>query len=144
MVLPPYGRAYENWAPTLARVIFGLTFLMSAFYKIPGTETFAMQVQMSGAVGIPFPLVAVALAFILEVVGGIGLIIGWQTRPLALLLAGFVLLIALFFFRNLSDQATMGQFISCIGEVAALLYISVYGARYMAVAKDGMPLSQEG
>lgn len=136
MILPHYTRAYENWVPVIARVFFGLLFLMSAFYKIPGTDSFSMQVEMSGTVGIPFPLVAVTLAFILEVIGGIGLVIGWQTRTFAFLLAGFVFLIAIFFFRGLSNQATMGLFLSCLAQVAALLYISVYGAQYMAVTKD--------
>jgi putative oxidoreductase len=130
---------YENWVPLIARIVFGLMFLMGATFKIPGTENFAFQVAASAAVGIPFPLIAVTLAFILEVAGGVALIIGWQTRTFALLLAGFVVLIALFFYRNLSDQATFASFMSCITEIAGLAYISVYGAQYLAVAKDPLP-----
>lgn len=139
MKLPLFSPVYEAWAPTIARVIFGLVFLMSAYYKIPGSESFAMQVEMSAGAGIPFPLVAVTLAFVFEVVAGIALVVGWQTRIFALLLAGFVMLIALFFFRNLSDQATFGLFMSCVTEAAALIYISVYGAQHFAVAKDQLP-----
>jgi putative oxidoreductase len=136
MLMPQYTRAYENWVPVLVRVFFGLLFLMSAFFKIPGTESFAMQVSMSGTAGIPFPLVAVTLAFILEVIGGVGLVIGWKTRTFAFLLAGFVFLIAISFYRDFSNQATMGMFISCLAQVAALGYISVYGTQRLAVTKD--------
>lgn len=139
MTLPHVSPVYENWAPVVARVVSGLIFLMSAFYKIPGTESFLMQVEMSGAAGIPFPFVAVLLAFVLEVVAGIALVIGWHTRTAAVLLAAFVLLIAAFFYRDLSDQATFGLFMSCITQVAGLIYISVYGAQHVAVAKDPLP-----
>ncbi|MCE9644119.1 DoxX family protein [Candidatus Parcubacteria bacterium] len=127
---------YRNWAPVLARLIFGATFLMAAYYKIPGTESFTMEVNMSAAAGIPFPLVAVFLAFLLELFGGLALVFGVWTRVAAFLLAPFVLLIALFFFRNLADQAQFGMFMSCMGLIAGLLYVSVYGARHAAVSKD--------
>jgi putative oxidoreductase len=142
MKLPHYSKVYETWAPVIARVVFGGVFLMSAYFKIPGTEMFSMQVGMSEAVGIPFAYAAVVLAFILEVVAGVALIIGWQVRTFALLLAGFVMLIALFFYRNLADQATFALFMNCLTLTAGLIYVSVYGAQTIAVKKD--PLPQQG
>src|SRR5688572_22825051 len=118
MTLPHFSPVYERWVPVLVRVVFGLVFLMSAFFKIPGTEMFAMQVQMSGAVGIPFPYIAVLLAFALEVVAGIALVIGWHTRTAAILLALFVMLIAAFFYRNLADQTVFAGFMSCVVQIA--------------------------
>ena len=141
MKLPLFSPLYETWAPTIARIIFGLVFLMSASFKIPGSESFAMQVEMSAAVGIPLAYVAVVLAFILEVVGGVALVIGWQSRLFAFLLAGFVMLIAVFFYRNLSDQATMGLFINCLTLACGLVYVSVYGAQHVAVKKDPLPIA---
>lgn len=113
---------------------------MSAFFKIPGSDSFAMQVEMSGAVGIPLPFVAVVLAFILELVAGVALVIGWHSRTAAIALALFVALILLFFYRNfMGDQQIFASFMSGIVEIAGLLYVSVYGARYMAVRKDELP-----
>jgi putative oxidoreductase len=139
MKLSIFSPAYEAWVPVIVRCVFGFVFLMSAYYKIPGTETFTMQVGMSEAVGIPLPLIAVLLAFILEVVGGIALIVGWHVRIFAFLFAGFVLLIALFFYRDWSDQATFGMFMSAFTQSAALVYISVYGAQHLALKKDPLP-----
>ncbi len=139
MTLPHFSSTYENWAPTVARIIFGVVFLMSAFFKIPGSESFTFQVGMSADAGIPFPLIAVTLAFILEVIGGIALVIGWQTRTAAVLLADFVMLIALFFYRDWSNQATFGLFMSCVTLTSGLVYLSVYGAQHAAVAKDPLP-----
>lgn len=141
MIMPHFSTSYENWAPTVARVVFGLIFLMSAYYKIPGTEMFNMQVGQSAAAGIPFPLVAVFLAFILELVAGVALVIGWHTRTAAFLLAGFVVLVALFFYRNLSDMTTFALFMSCVNLVAGLVYVSVYGAHNAAMKKDTLPVN---
>lgn len=139
MALPHFSRAYEHWAPVAVRVVFGAVFLLSAYYKIPGTDSFNMQVGMSGAVGIPLPIVAVTLAFILEVVAGVALIIGYHTRTAAVALAAFVLLIGVFFYRDWSDQVTFGYFMSCLTQAAGLVYVSVYGAQTIAYRKDPLP-----
>ena len=139
MTLPHYSPAYETWAPVVARVVMGLIFLMSAYYKLPWTESFAMQVGMSGAVGIPFPYLAVLAAFALEVIAGVALVVGWHTRTAAIALAGFVLLIALFFYRGWSDQAVFAGFMSCVVQIIALVYISVYGAQHAAMRRDPLP-----
>lgn len=139
MKLPYFSKVYEQWVPVVVRAVFGFVFLMSAYYKIPGTESFSMQVGMSEGAGIPLPYIAVLLAFVLEVVGGIALIVGFQVRLFAFLLAGFVLLVGFFFFRNISDQMTFALLMSCITEAAGLAYISVYGAQSVAMKKDPLP-----
>ena len=139
MTLPHLTRPYEQWAPVVARVIFGALFLQSAFYKIPGTEMFAAQVEMSAAVGIPFAMIAVTLAFVLEVVAGIALVVGYNTRTAAAALIVFVALIAFLFGRNLADQMQMMTFFSCIQLIAGLIYVSVYGAQRAAVATCPLP-----
>lgn len=139
MTLPHLTKPYETWAPVVARVVFGLLFLQSAFYKIPGTEMFGMQVEASAAAGIPFAMIAVTLAFILEVVAGIALVIGYNTRTAAAALIVFVALIAVFFGRNFSDMNQMMTFFSCIQLIAGLMYVSVYGAQKAAVATCPLP-----
>ncbi len=139
MTLPHLTPGFEKWAPVVGRILFGLIFLNSAFFKIPGTEMFLMQVEMSGAVGIPFPMVAVALAFILEVVAGVALVIGWKTRTAAASLIVFTALIAVFFGRDLADQAQMMTFFGCLQLIAGLLYVSVYGAQAGAVKTCPLP-----
>lgn len=131
--------AYQKWAPVVARIIFGLQFLLGASFKIPGTPFFAGEVAQTAAVGVPFPMVAVLLAFVLEVVLGLMLVFGWHARKAAMILAPYVLLLAVLFYRNLSDPMTMGMFVSHLSFIAGLLYVSVYGAQHFAVRKD--PLS---
>ena len=139
MTLPYQTRAYETWAPFVARVLFAGAFLMGAAFKIPGTEGFGMEAAMTAAAGFPFATVAVFLAFLLEVVGGIALLIGWKTRLFAFILALFVALLAVVFYRDFSDPMTMGMFVSHLTFIAGLLYVSVYGAQHVAVKACPLP-----
>ncbi len=139
MISPSLVRAYEHWAPFLARVLFGGLFLMGAAFKIPMTAGFANEVAMTAATGFPLAMIAVFLAFILEVVAGVSLVIGWRVRLFGFLLAGFTLILAFVYDRDFSNPMVMGQFISHLGLIAGLLYLSVYGAQHVAVRKDALP-----
>ncbi|MDB5245098.1 MAG: DoxX family protein [Parcubacteria group bacterium] len=136
-----YSRAYERWAPLVARVLFGGTFLMGAAFKIPGTQGFVMESGMTAAMGLPYASIFVAFAFLVEVLGGLAIILGWHARAAALVLAVFTLALALIFYTNFSDQMVMGEFISHLGLIAGLLYVSVYGAQTVAVRKDWTTVS---
>lgn len=129
---------YEKWAPVVGRVIFGLAFLLGAAFKIPGTAGFVMETGQAAAAGVPFAMVAVFLAFILELVAGLALVLGWRAREAAFVLAPYTLLLALIFYHNISDPMVMGMFVSHLVFVAGLLYVSVYGAQRVAVRKDAV------
>lgn len=136
MTLPPYSSWYVRWAPVLGRVLFGLLFLAGAAFKIPGTAGFTAEAGMTAAAGVPFATIAVALAFLVEVICGVSLIIGWHARNAALVLAVFTLALALIFYNDFSNPEIMGMFISHLGLIAGLLFVSVYGARQFAVSRD--------
>lgn len=125
--------AYRTWAPFIARLIFGLQFLIGAYFKI---IWHAAEVAQTAATGWPLAEASVWAAFVVEVVAGICLIIGYRTRPVAAFLAAYVLLLAVLFYRNIADPMTMGMFISHMSFIAGLLYVSVYGAQSIAVKKD--------
>jgi putative oxidoreductase len=136
MAIYPYSRAYEKWAPVVARVVFGCQFLMGAFYKLPGTAGFAAEAGMTAAAGVPLATPLVALAFVLEVVGGLALILGWHARRAAFVLAIFTVALGFIFYNNWSDPMTMGMFISHLGLAAGLVFVSVYGAKSVAISRD--------
>lgn len=136
---PPYTRRYEHWAPVVGRVLFGLQFLIAAVFKVIG---YSGEVAQTAAAGVPFAALAVALAFVLEAIAAIGLLIGWQARAIAFVLAPYVLLLALIFYHNLADQLQFGFFVSHLSMIAGLLYVSVYGGQNAAVRKDAPPQAE--
>jgi putative oxidoreductase len=126
MSFPPYVQAYERWAPRVARALLAIQFSVAAYYKL---TMFSMQVGQTVAVGVPLPQVAVALGLVLELVGIAALVTGWQLRRISVVLAAYVALLAVLFYRDWSDPMKFGFFISHLGLIAACLYVSVYGAK---------------
>ena len=136
MNLPPFNKSFEVWAPVVARVVFGLQFILGASFKFPGTQGFQMESAMTAATGWPLATLSVFLAFILEVVAGLCLVLGWHTRVAAFILSLFTLLLAFVFYRHISDPMVMGMFVSHLAFIAGLLYVSVFGAKSFALRKD--------
>lgn len=114
----------------IGRIMLAWLFIPAGFGKIAG---FSGSVGYAASVGLPLPEVGVAIGLVIELVGGILLLIGWMTRPAALALALFTL-VACFFFHaywNLpADQAMMQQlmFNKNIAITGGLLAFAAFGA----------------
>ncbi|MDR3559369.1 MAG: DoxX family protein [Candidatus Pacebacteria bacterium] len=139
MSYTPFSKTYENWAPVVGRIFIASVFLAGAWFKIPGTAGFSMEAGFTAAAGVPLAGIAVFLAFLLEVISGAALIIGWKTRPVAFILVLYIILLTLIFHLHFGTPQDIGMFIEHLALIGGLLYISVLGAPFAAVTKD-MPL----
>ena len=117
---------YQKFAPIVARVLLAFQFGVAAYFKL---TMFSGQVVQTAAMGVPLPQVAVGLALILEIAGIVALLSGYKIRLLSFLLAGYVMLLGVIFYHNWSDMMNFGLFVSHLGLTAALLYVSVCGAK---------------
>lgn len=121
---------WKNPLDLLGRVLIALLFVPAGLQKISG---FAGTVGYAASVGMPMPQVAVAVGLVIEIVGGLAILLGWQTRWAALIL-GFFTLVASFFFHNFwavpADAAMMQQllFWKNIAVVGGLLGYAAHGA----------------
>lgn len=120
-------RAYEGWATWFARLIFAGTFLFASLGKIPGTAKYEMAVNFASHYALPFPKIALVLAFILEITAGIALVVGWKVRIAAFLLLLYTILLVLIFHLSFNSEMEMRGFINDLGLIAGLIYVSVYG-----------------
>ncbi len=84
---------------TPARAAMSAIFILSGIGKI---NVFAGTQGYMEAYGLPGGFLAPTIAF--EIGAGLFLLAGFQTRIVALLLAGFSLVAALVFHRNFADQ----------------------------------------
>lgn len=121
----------ETMFPKLAelagRILLASLFLVSGLSKIgqsSGTAAYMVSAGISGE------LLWIVIPF--EIVGAIALIVGWKTRIVSLLLAGFTLMAALIFHGNLGDQQ---QFVHLLKNV------SIAGGLLLLVANGAGPLS---
>ena len=105
------------------RVLLGHIFLLAGINKISAYEGTSGYMEAMGVPGVLLPLV-----IILEIVGGLALIIGFRTRWAAIALAGFTVLAAVLFHADFGDQMQMILFMKNWAITGGLLLVYVYGA----------------
>jgi putative oxidoreductase len=113
----------------IARILLMILFVLSGWAKLTG---FDGTVGYMTSLGAPAPMLAAAIAGIMEFVVAILLILGFYTRPLAFLFALFVLGTALLGhpFWNMVDperSANMTQFLKNMAIMGGLLLLAVSG-----------------
>jgi putative oxidoreductase len=110
---------------TAGRFLIAVMFVLSGIGKIMAPE--ATQGYIA-SVGLPLPLLSYLLAIIVELGGGILLLVGYQTRTVSLLIAVFTLATAVFFHANFADQNEMIHFLKNIAIAGGLLQVAAFGA----------------
>lgn len=120
----------QNPLSLAGRLLIAALFLPAGIGKITG---FAGTVGYIGSVGLPLPAVGAVLAIAVEVLGALALIVGYQTRFAALVLALFTLAASFFFHAYWSvpaEQAFMQQllFFKNIAVVGGLFVLAAHGA----------------
>jgi putative oxidoreductase len=106
-------------------------FLIAALFLISGLGKIAAPAQTQGFIasaGLPFPFLAYLAAIVIEVGGGILLILGYRSRVVAFVMAVFTIAAALGFHRNFADQNAIAHFLKNISITGGLLQIVAFGA----------------
>jgi putative oxidoreductase len=116
-------KTFQDLAAPAGRILLALMFLIAGINKISGYAGMQGYMESMGVPGALLPLVIV-----LEVLGGITLMLGWHTRVTAFLLAGFTLLATLIFHSNLGDQTQMLFFLKNLSVAGGLLMVVSHGA----------------
>src|SRR5580658_9663263 len=117
----------ERFSGVAGRVLLAVLFLLSGLGKLGAYSATAAFMSSAGVPGALLPLVIAT-----EVIGSLAIMLGWKTRVVAVLLAGFSLLTAIVFHHNFADQMQMIEF---------LKDVSIAGGLLLLVAKGPGPLS---
>jgi putative oxidoreductase len=120
----------SRYFPFAGRLLIGLPFALSGFGKLTAA---APTRQMIAAAGLPSPLLALAVAIVVELGGGLSLIAGFRTRFVAAALAIFSIAAALSFHTNFADQNQMIHFLKDVMIAGGLLQIVAFGAGAFSV-----------
>jgi putative oxidoreductase len=106
-------------------------FLTAGLFLISGLGKIAAHALTQGFIasaGLPFPFLAYLVVIVIEVGGGILLILGYQSRIVASVMAVFTVAAALGFHHNFADQNAMVHFLKNISITGGLLQIVALGA----------------
>ena len=119
----PASTGSKDVAELAGRVLLAGLFLLSGVGKI---GAFAATAAYMNAVGVPSALLPLVIAT--EVVGAGAIMLGWQTRVTAFLLAGFTLLSAVLFHNNFGDQTQLIMFLKNVSISGGFLLLVANGA----------------
>jgi putative oxidoreductase len=106
-----------------ARLLMSTLFLLSGIGKLGAIKATKEYME---AYGVPGYLIYPAAA--LEITGGVMLLLGVFTRPLSLVLAGWCLLTAAIFHKELTDQTQQIMFFKNMVMAGGFLVLSDHGA----------------
>ena len=108
--------------------------LLSAIFIIEGISKVSAIGPTQGymeAFHLPGILIYPTIAF--EILAGLALLVGWQTRIAALLLAGFSVMSAVIFHTNFADQIQMIMFLKNLAMTGGFLLLVQTGASGISV-----------
>ena len=113
----------QTLSAPLGRVLLSLIFIIAGAGKIGAYAGTQGYMESMGVPGMLLPLVIA-----LEVLGGLAIIVGWQTRVIAFLLAGFCVVSGVLFHGNIGDQGEQIQFLKNLGLAGGFLFLVAHGA----------------
>jgi len=108
-----------------SRLLLAFIFVMAGWGKLNGIDGTAGYMASAG---IPLANVLIYLVILTELGGGILIAIGYQTRIVAFLMAGFTILSALIFHFNFGDQMQMINFMKNVAIAGGFLSLVANGA----------------
>ncbi|AEB48253.1 MULTISPECIES: DoxX family protein [Aeromonas] len=105
------------------RVLLALMFVMAGWSKIGGYAGTQGYMEAMGVPGFMLPLV-----ILLELGGGLAVVLGLFTRSLSVLLAGFTLMAAFIFHYQPAEQMQMLMFMKNVSVAGGFLALAAAGA----------------
>lgn len=117
------SKSLTNISMLSARAMLAAVFIMAGFSKIGAGYT-GTQAYME-SVGLPGLLLPAVIT--LEILGGIAILTGFQTRIAALMLAAFTLLAAVLFHSDFNQQLQVILFMKNIGLAGGFLVLAAQG-----------------
>ncbi|PSO53041.1 MAG: DoxX family protein [Cyanobacteria bacterium QS_7_48_42] len=125
-----------NLIPLVARICLSAIFLRSA---ISGILNFSSTQQMIAGQGLPVPALLLAGNIVLQIIGGISLVLGYKARWGAIILILFLIPTTLVFHPFWSNPAETIAFLKNLGLIGGLLLVTYVGAG--AISVDGATTS---
>ncbi|GAB4384922.1 MAG: DoxX family protein [Elainellaceae cyanobacterium] len=132
---------YQKIIPLIARAFLAIIFIQSGISKI---FNFAGTQETIAGVGLPFPAVALVITILVEVAGGLMVLLGAKARLGALLLVLFLILATILFHNPIADSSQVTQFLKNLAIMGGLLMVFAYGPGLISLetSSDSAKLSQ--
>ena len=114
----------------LARLLVSSLFLVAGFGKL---ADIAGTAGWFGSIGLPTPTAVAVLVGLLELVGGLAILVGFKTRIAAIALAVFTIAATLIAHTDLADQVQMLMFLKNLSITGGLLVLASFGPGSLSI-----------
>ena len=121
----------NNASTLVSRSMIATIFIVAGAGKITGYAGTQGYMESLGVPGLLLPLVIAV-----EILGGLAVLLGYQTKIAAFLLGGFTLLSAIIFHSDFSQQMEMILFMKNIAITGAFLLLFVHGPGQWALKSN--------
>lgn len=118
--------------PLVGRILLAVLFLIAGYNKIMNVGG---TVGYFGKLGLPMPDILVWVVIAVEILGGVLLVIGWQTRVVAWGMAIFTILTALIGHKFWVDASQTTNFLKNLSIMGGFLMLAVAGPGRLSVDK---------
>lgn len=122
--------AYSPYAAVVGRILLAAIFLWSGLGKVLDP---ASALGYIGSVGLPLPEVGLGIAVLVELAGGVALVLGYRTKLVAAALALFSIATAVVFHSAFGDQNQLIHFFKNIAMAGGLLQVAAFGPGPIAI-----------
>ena len=134
-------KCLDKYGPLMGRFLLTVIFIIAGIGKITdysGTAAFMASKEL------PMVNVLLVLTIIVELGGGLLILVGWQARWAAAALFFFVIVVTLIFHPFWSFQGTEAMqnfrdFFKNVAILGGLMYIMVHGSGPLSLGKDWCP-----
>lgn len=114
----------------LGRLLLSAMFILAGWGKLTAIGATA---GWFGSIGLPIPTATAVLVGLVELVGGLALLVGFQTRLAAIVLAIFTVAATLIAHLDFSDQTQMLFFQKNFAIVGGFLILAVFGPGALSI-----------
>jgi putative oxidoreductase len=123
----------NDYVAAFGRLLIASLFLLSGLGKIAAP---AMTQAYIASTGLPLPVAGYLIAVVVEISGGLLLMVGYRTTSVAIGMAVFTFATAVFFHHDFADQNQMVHFLKNIAIAGGLLQVAAFGAGSFSI--DGL------
>jgi putative oxidoreductase len=122
----------KPYSDLAGRVLIAALFLLAGFGKLTAYAGTQAYMQSAGVPGALLPLV-----ILIELGGGALIVLGWHTRLVALVMAGFSIVTGVIFHSGSADQMQQIMFLKNLGLAGGFLFLVANGAGRLSLDGRG-------
>lgn len=126
----PQSPAPVGAAVAVGRVLLSAMFILAGFSKLTAIGATA---GWFASIGLPVPTLTTVVVGLLELFGGVAILVGFQTRIAALAIAAFTIAATLIAHTDLADQTQQLFFLKNLAVTGGLLVLAAFGAGSLSI-----------